>query len=66
MLEFRGRQWSMLADKLADAANVAVGALFFGQFLSDREFSLALALAGVAAWVTLLVWAATMAGRGES
>ena len=46
MLWLDDRQREMLADKLPDAANLALGALFFGQFLSDRPFSRALALSG--------------------
>jgi len=66
MLEFKERQWTMLADKLGDAANVALGALVFGQFLSESGFSLLVARSGLTAWVALLFWAALLTGRGES
>jgi hypothetical protein len=51
----------MLADKLPDAANLSAGALFFGQFLSDRPFSATLALFGIASWFALLSWALVLA-----
>ena len=57
-------QRRMLIDKLPDAANLALGALVFGQFLQERLFSRWLAAAGVAIWLGLLGWAIFL-GRGE-
>ena len=54
----------MLTDKLPDAANLAAGALFFGQFLGDRQFSIALAVAGFGAWIALMAWALVLASKG--
>ena len=51
-------------DKLPDAANLALGALVFGQFLQERLFSRWLAAAGVAIWLGLLGWAVFL-GWGE-
>lgn len=66
MLELtRGRR-QMLVDKLPDIASVVVGALFFGQFLTERSFSLPLALFGVAGWAILIVCAFVLAGGPES
>jgi hypothetical protein len=53
----------MLADKLPDAANLSAGALFFGQFLSDRPFSLMLALFVIVSWFALFSWALVLAGE---
>ena len=39
MVRFTQEQRQMLIDKLSDAANLALGALVFGQFLGDRPFS---------------------------
>ncbi len=47
----------MLVDKLPDAANLAVGALFFGQFLGDQEFSFVVAGLGAMTWISLIGWA---------
>jgi len=63
MLSLDDRQRAVLADKLPDAANLAIGALFFGQFLSDRSFSLALALFGSGAWLTLFSLAIVLSRR---
>jgi hypothetical protein len=65
MLSLDEGRRQMLADKLPDAANLAIGALFFGQFLSDRPFSTALALFGSGAWLALMMWA-TMLARKKS
>lgn len=47
----------MLVDKLPDAANLALGAMVFGQFLQDRPFSRWLAMVGIVIWLGLLGWA---------
>ena len=54
MLRLKPRQRELLVEKMPDVANVAAASMFFGQFLSDRPFSLWLGLAGLAAW--LLFW----------
>jgi hypothetical protein len=50
MLTFTRAQRRMLADKLRDAANVAAGAMVFGQFLGGGGFSLRVAVAGLIVW----------------
>ena len=47
MLESRERQRAVLIDKAPDLANVAAGALIFGQLLGERPISLVIALAGM-------------------
>ena len=64
MLRWNVGQRQVLVDKLPDAANLVVGALFVGHFLSDRPFSLTLALSGIAAWVALMGLALVVA-RGD-
>lgn len=52
-------QRQLLRDKVPDAANLLVGALWFGQFMSDREFSWGLAACGIGGWLGLMavsVW----------
>jgi hypothetical protein len=39
MLELRTRQREILIDKLPDVANLAAGALVFGQFIGSETFS---------------------------
>jgi hypothetical protein len=62
MLRLKAGQRQMLVDKLPDAANLVAGALFIGQFLSDRPFSPVLAVFGMAVWVALLGLAMAVAG----
>jgi hypothetical protein len=54
----------MRADKLLDAANVAAGALVFGQFLADR-FSIVLVVAGLGVWGLLVAIALALVGGDE-
>lgn len=64
MLVLKRAQRAMFADKLPDLANLAVGALVFGQALSD-EFSPSVAWLGVALWVVCISWAAVLSGGNE-
>ena len=61
MLELNREQRRMLADKLPDVANIAAGALVFGQYLSSQAFSPRAALAGAGIWVILLAVALLLA-----
>ena len=54
----------MFADKLPDTANLALGALVFGQVFSGG-FSSIVAVAGLALWALLLALGARFAGEGE-
>ena len=64
MLRLTRGQRTMLADKLLDVANVAAGALVFGQLLGDR-FAISLAIAGIGPWIVLAMCALAEAGIGE-
>lgn len=66
MLELNSEQRAVLADKLPDAANIASGALVFGQFLGERPFSVWLALSGIAVWVAFVWCALVLAGKRKS
>jgi hypothetical protein len=66
MLLLDDGQKRLLTDKLPDAANLAVGALFFGQFLADRPFSITLAVFGTGAWLMLFIFAIVLARKGRS
>ncbi len=64
MLILKGAQRAMFADKLPDAANLALGALVFGQFLGET-FSPLMAVSGVGLWAFFMGWAALIAGGVE-
>jgi hypothetical protein len=58
------QQRRVFIEKVPDVANVAVGALFFGQFLGDRPFSFLAALSGIVVWFLLMMWAVLLAAKG--
>ncbi|MGE0394982.1 MAG: hypothetical protein AB7I25_09075 [Vicinamibacterales bacterium] len=59
------RQRLILIELLPDTANVAVGGLFFGQFMAEREFSWLAALTGVVLWGTLVSASLLLARRNR-
>jgi len=65
MVGFTREQRQMLIDKLPDAANLALGALVFGQFLGDRPFSMTLAVLGIGTWMVLFACALWIGGGQE-
>lgn len=54
MLRLPKRRRELLIDKLPDAANVALGALVFGQFLRDDPYSIVAVVIGAATWLGLM------------
>ena len=65
MLDWNPRQRTLVADKLFDAGNVALGAMLFGQFVSQQPFSFALALVGVVLWVTFFAISVALEKRSR-
>ncbi len=65
MLGWSPQQRTLFSETLRDIANVAAGAMVFGQFLSERAFSPWQALVGVAVWGTLVAAALASAGRKQ-
>lgn len=63
VLHLNDRQRDVLIEHLPDAANVAAGGLFFGQFIGDRPFSWPSALIGIGLWATLLIVSLLLARR---
>ena len=63
MLQLTNRQRTVLIEHLPDAANVAVGGMFFGQFVADRPFSWVVALTGLVLWTTLVTLSLFLARR---
>lgn len=63
MLRLSTWQRAVLVQKLPDTANLGVGALFFGQFLSERAFSVTLALSGMGMWAALIGFSLLLARR---
>ena len=66
MIELNRTQRAVLIDKLPDAANVAIGALFFAQFLGERAFSGVQGAFGIAMWLVLIACAVALGTKGDS
>ena len=58
MLRLNRRQREVLIEKMPDVANLVVASTFLGQLLTDRAFSIRLAIAGIATGAFL--WALTL------
>ncbi len=54
MIRLTNGQRRVLIAHVPELANVGAGSLLFGQFLSDRPYSLALATGGVVLWSLLI------------
>jgi hypothetical protein len=65
MLRSNKTQLGILIDKVPSLANLAAGAMIFGQFLNESPFSWFIAGLGVAAWVFLIGCAIAVA-RGDN
>ena len=44
------------ADKVPDVANIAAGALVFGQFIGGQHYSLPVAVFGAVIWLVFFGW----------
>jgi hypothetical protein len=64
MLRLTKKRRDILAEKFGDLANLAVGALVFGQVIGPDVFSSGVAVAGMVIW--LLLMAFTLALNGDS
>jgi hypothetical protein len=64
MLRLKSRQRNLLIEKVPDVANLTAASTFFGQLLTDRPFSLAVALTGIAA--SMLLWSGALLLAGEN
>jgi hypothetical protein len=65
MLRLNPQQRALLAETLRDIANIAAGAMIFGQFLADAMFSTGIAIGGMALWVVFVVCAILLASEGQ-
>ena len=65
MLKLTTDQRALFAEKVGDAANLGLGGLAVGQFLSDRPFSFIVGIGGVLFRVTAIGFAIVIRGRVE-
>ena len=61
MVRLTARQREALIEKMPDAANLVAGSMFFGQFLTDRPFSVGLAMLGAAGWAGFWIFTLLLA-----
>jgi hypothetical protein len=66
MVVLNRKQRGLLAETVRDLANVAVGAMLFGQFLADQTFSIWIATGGTCMWVGLVAFAMSLAREERS
>ena len=62
---FSAEQRKLLAETLRDLANIAAGAMVFGQFVSTGTFSVSLAVVGGGLWIAIVGYAVTIAKGSE-
>lgn len=53
MIRFGPGQRRVFAEHVPELANFAAGSFIFGQVLTDRPYSIVVAVIGVAAWLAL-------------
>lgn len=53
MLRLRPGQRKIISDHVPELANFAAGSFLFGQVLTDRPYSIAVALIGLIIWAAL-------------
>lgn len=53
MVRLTSAQRRLLVANIPPLANLAAGSLLFGQFLSDRPYSVTIAWIGISTWVVL-------------
>ena len=54
-------QRTLLAETLRDIANIAAGAMIFGQFIGSETFSFRIATFGMGMWLALVAYAIVLA-----
>ena len=54
MIRLKPAHRLVLVAHLPELASIAIGSFLFGQFLSDRPYSVVLAIVGIAAWIALI------------
>ena len=62
MLRLTDAQRAVLVQAIPAVANLAIGAMVFGQFLRQQPFSTGLAAAGIAFWFAFVAITVVIAG----
>jgi len=62
MVRLNREQRMLLVETLRDIANIAAGAMVFGQFIGSQTLSYSIAAFGMGVWVALVTFAMVLAG----
>ena len=62
MVRLNRQQRMLLAETLRDIANIAAGAMVFGQFIGSQTLSYSIAAFEMGVWVALVTFAIVLAG----
>ena len=62
MLRLKHGQRELLAETFKDIANVAAGAMIFGQFIGEGSFSFPVAVIGGSIWLAFVATAVRLSG----
>jgi hypothetical protein len=65
MVRLNREQRMLLAETLRDIANIAAGAMVFGQFIGSQTLSYSIAAFGMGVWVALVTFAMVLAGGAQ-
>ena len=65
MVRLNREQRMLLAETLRDIANIAAGAMVFGQFIGSQTLSYSIAAFGMGVWVALATFAMVLAGGAQ-
>ena len=65
MVRLNRQQRMLLAETLRDIANIAAGAMVFGQFIGSQTLSYSIAAFGMGVWVALVTFAMVLAGGAQ-
>jgi hypothetical protein len=64
MIRLKPAHRRVLVAHVPELANIAIGSFLFGQFLTDRPYSVVLAIVGVATWFALIGFTFLVANDG--
>ena len=65
MVVLTKEQRILLAETVRDIANIAAGAMIFGQTLGGYPFSWSIAAGGVVLWIAFVAWSIVLVRGGN-
>jgi hypothetical protein len=65
MVVLQREQRILLAETIRELANIAAGAMVFGQFFGNQMFSSSVAGRGMAIWIGFVAWSVVLVKEGN-